>query len=247
VILRRFQRAVALGLALALCIIRGWWMRLRGPVTLGRRALWLQACSRSVLRSLGVDVRVQGTPPARGLVVSNHLSYLDILVISATVPCFFVSKLEVARWPYFGWAARTAGTIFLDRASRSSAAAVAGEISVRLALPILVLLFPEGTSTDGAQVLRFHPRLMEPATHSGAPITSVAIRYVLAGGVQERELCWFGDVGFVSHLWKVLGVAGFSAQLQFGEPSVYADPRVAAERTHAEVSAMRDARVPAVR
>jgi 1-acyl-sn-glycerol-3-phosphate acyltransferase len=240
VILRRFRRAVALGFALALCIVRGW----RRPVTLERRALWLQACSRSVLRSLGVAVRVQGTPPARGLVVSNHLSYLDILVISAAVPCFFVSKLEVARWPYFGWAARTAGTIFLDRASRSSAAAVAGEMSVRLALSVPVLLFPEGTSTDGAQVLRFHPRLMEPATRSGAPITPVAIRYVLAGGVQERELCWFGDVGFVSHLWKVLGVAGFSAQLQFGAPNVYADPRVAAEQTHTEVSAMRNAQLP---
>ena len=63
----------------------------------------------------------------------------------------------------------------------------------RLKLPIPVLLFPEGTSTDGTQVLRFHSRLIDPATKAGAPITAAAIRYVIEGGVEERELCWFGD------------------------------------------------------
>jgi 1-acyl-sn-glycerol-3-phosphate acyltransferase len=120
---------------------------------------------------------------------------------------------------------------------------VAEQISERLSLPIPVpvLLFPEGTSTDGAQLLRFRSRLIDPATTAGVPITAVGIRYVIEGGVEERELCWYGDEEFLTHLWKVLGVAGFSAQLRFGEPHIYTDRRVAADQTHAEITAWREA------
>ncbi len=118
---------------------------------------------------------------------------------------------------------------------------VAEQITERLQLPVPVLLFPEGTSTDGAEVLRFHSRLIDPATSAGAPITAAAIRYVIEGGVEERELCWYGDEQFVTHLWKVLGVAGFSAQLRFVEPKIYSDRRTAADQTHAEITAWREA------
>ena len=244
---RRFRRAVALAFALALNITGYWWMRLRGPARLERRAVWLQASCHRVLRCMGIETHVEGEPPARGLVVSNHLSYLDILIISAVMPCFFVSKIEVDNWPYFGWAARTGGTIFLNRASMASAKSAAEQIAERLKLPVPVLLFPEGTSTDGTQVLRFHARLMQPATSAGALITAAAVRYKIAGGVQERELCWYGGDVFMPHLWKVLGVKGFSAQLHFGAPRVYADPRAAAEETRAEVVAMREAGALAIR
>jgi 1-acyl-sn-glycerol-3-phosphate acyltransferase len=109
----------------------------------------------------------------------------------------------------------------------------------RLQMPIPVLLFPEGTSTDGSQVLPFHSRLIHPATEAGAPITAAAIRYVIEDGTPERELCWFGDALFLPHLWKTLGTAGFSAEVRFGEPRVYPDRRTAAEATHAEIEAMR--------
>jgi 1-acyl-sn-glycerol-3-phosphate acyltransferase len=174
-------------------------------------------------------------------VVSNHLSYLDIIIISAAMPCFFVSKIEVGGWPFFGKAARSGGTIFLDRSSRESANAVAEQMAERLKLPIPVLLFPEGTSTDGAQVLRFHSRLIDPATSAGAPITAAAIQYVIGGGVEERELCWYGNEEFPSHLWKVLGVKGFAARLHFGVPRIYCDRRVAADETHAEITGWREA------
>ena len=105
--LRRIRRAVALAFMLALCILRYWLARLRGPMTLERRALWLQACARSILSSLGITYEVEGQPPTCGLVVSNHLSYLDIIIISAAMPCFFVAKVEIDGWPFFGKAART--------------------------------------------------------------------------------------------------------------------------------------------
>ena len=239
--LRRVRRAVALVFALALCIVRYWLRRIRGPLTLEMRAVWLQQSARMILKCLGIGYQVEGQPPARGLVVANHLSYLDVVIISAALPCFFVAKMEIDRWPFFGKAARTGGTIFVDRSSLASAMSVAEQISERLRLPVPVLLFPEGTSTDGAEVLRFHSRLIDPATTAGAPITAAALRYVIEGGVEERELCWYGDEQFVTHLWKVLGVVGFSAQLRFFEPQIYSDRRTAADETHAEITAWREA------
>ena len=232
---------MALAFALAMCVVRYWLDRLRGPMTLERRARWLQGSARSILKVLDIKTHVEGQPPMCGLVVSNHLSYLDIIIISVAMPCFFVSKIEVGGWPFFGRAARSGGTIFLDRSSLASAMTVAEQMTERLKLPIPVLLFPEGTSTDGAQVLRFHSRLIDPATAEGAPITAAAIRYIIEGGVEERELCWYGDDGFATHLWKVLGVKGFAAHLYFGQPRIYSDRRVAADETHAEITAWRKA------
>jgi 1-acyl-sn-glycerol-3-phosphate acyltransferase len=233
---------VALAFALALCILSYWRKRLRGPLTLEQRALWLQEAATKVLKSLGIRWQTEGQPPTNGLVVSNHLSYLDIPIMSAAMPCFFVAKMEIDRWPYFGRAARAAGAIFLDRASVASAKLAAEQITERLKLRVPVLLFPEGTSTDGRQVLRFHSRLIDPATSMGAPITAAAIHYVTVNGMEERELCWYGDETFTRHLWKVLGVERFSAQLHFGEPRIYSDRREAAEQTHAEITAWRMAR-----
>jgi 1-acyl-sn-glycerol-3-phosphate acyltransferase len=241
-IFRRLRRAVALGLALALCIVRFWLLRLRGPVTLERRALWVQQAAQGILTSLGIHSKVDGQPPTRGLVVSNHLSYIDILVLSAAMPCFFVAKIEIGGWPFFGKAARTGGTIFVDRSSLASAHTVAEQMTERLQLPlpVPVLLFPEGTSTDGSEVIRFHSRLIDPATSLGVPITTAAVRYVIHNGMEERELCWYGDETFPDHMWKVLGVTDFWADVRFGEPRVYTDRRRAADETRAEIIAMRE-------
>jgi lyso-ornithine lipid O-acyltransferase len=236
--LRKFRRAVALGLVLAGCIVDFWFLRLRGRFSLDRRALWLQSSCRKMLACLEIESLVIGDPPAQGLVVSNHLSYLDIVVIAAAMPCFFVAKSEIAGWPVFGQAARAGGTIFLVRTSRASAGDVAREIERRLALPVAVLLFPEGTSTDGSRVLRFHSRLIDPAVVAAAPVTAAALRYS-ADGAEERELCWYGDAGFLPHLWKTLGRDGLRAEVRFGRPRVFGDRRTAARNTHDEVEAMR--------
>lgn len=240
--LRRFRRAVALGIQIILCIIRFWLLRLQGPRTLQRRALWAQGCAHRFLSCLDISYKIEGEPATRGLVVSNHLSYLDIIVLSAAMPCFFVAKMEIGGWPFFGRAARSGGTIFVDRGSLQSAQSVAQQMKERLLLPIdvPVLLFPEGTSTDGSEVIRFHSRLIDPATSVGMPITPAAIRYKIHDGTPERELCWYGDETFVNHLWKVLGVNGFEAEVRFGEPHVYTDRRVAADVTHDQIAAMRE-------
>lgn len=239
-IFRRTRRAVALGLALALIVLRYWLVRICGPLTLERRAQWLHWACSLVLRSLGIHCEVEGRPPAGGLVVSNHLSYLDILILSAAMPCFFVAKAEIRNWPYFGRAARAGGTLFIDRSSFASAEQVASLIAERLSLHVPILFFPESTSTDGSSVLRFHSWLFEPAVRAEVPVTAVAVRYVIGGGALERDLCWFGDDAFLPHLWKALGASGFRAEATFGEPHVYSDRRTAARQTRAEITAMRN-------
>ena len=108
---------------------------------LERRAVWLQKTRLEVLRSLGIRNCVEGRPPRDGLVVPNHLSYLDIVILSAAMPCFFVAKVEMNRWPFFGRAARSGGTLFIDRSSRDSAESVAALIGERLRLSIPVAPF----------------------------------------------------------------------------------------------------------
>lgn len=237
--LRRGWRAVALACALSLCMVRLAFLRLRGPLTAVDRALWLQSACCGVLRSLGISCRVTGTIPAQGLVVSNHLSYLDIAMYSAVMPCVFVSKAEVRTWPYFGLAARAGNSIFLDRSSRASAAAAAGAMAERLKAPVPVLLFPEGTSTDGTTVLRFHSALFQPAIDAGAPVTAASVRYAIRNGVPESELCWFGDQEFLPHLWKALAAPDFAAEIAFTQPAIYADRRAAARASHDLVTELR--------
>jgi 1-acyl-sn-glycerol-3-phosphate acyltransferase len=236
---RGIRRAVALTLALTMTIWRLWLLRLRGPLTLEQRALWVQSTCQHILASVGVRYRVEGQPPTHGMVVSNHLSYLDILIIGAATPCFFVAKAEISKWPYFGKAARAGGTLFIDRSSLASAEKVSAMIAERLSLPVPVLFFPEGTTTDGKSLLRFHSRFFDPAAVSGAPVTAAALRYVIEDGTPESELCWIGDDAFVPHLVKVLNAAGFSARVRFGQPRVYPSRRTAADQTYAEITAMR--------
>lgn len=240
-IFRRLRRAVALGIVLGWGLVRFSWLRLRGPVSLERRARWVSETSLSVLHSLGIHYRVEGAAARRGLLVANHLSYLDILILSAAAPCFFVAKAEIGRWPFFGTAARIGGTIFVDRGNLQSAISVAEQMGerMRLSIEVPVLMFPEGTSTDGVCVHRFHSRLFEPAIAQKAPISVAAIRYVSGDGTPERELCWYGDETFFHHLWKVLAVGDFRAELHFGSTCIYADRRLAADRTREEIESLR--------
>jgi lyso-ornithine lipid O-acyltransferase len=237
--MRATQRAVTLGLLLVYCFFRSLLSRLTGPDTPERRARWNHSSAKLVLACLGIRLKVTGTPPARGLLVSNHLSYLEVLVFGAALPCYLVSKAEISRWPFFGTLARAGGTLFVDRASRASAIQVSEEIAERLEGTVPVLFFPEGTSTDG-QLLRFRSRLFTPAVDAGVPVTAAAVRYVPEDGSPERELCWSGHAAFLPHVWKTLGGPNFSAEIHFGEPRIYTDRRAAADATRTEVQAMRD-------
>jgi lyso-ornithine lipid O-acyltransferase len=204
------------------------------------RAQWLHRSCRIVLRRLGFELRVIGELPTSGLIASNHLSYLDILLYGATVPCVFVSKVEVRDWPLLGLLAALGGTVFIDRKSGASTAEAARRIEELLAAGVLVLVFPEGTSSDGAEVLRFHASLFEPAVRVGAPVTAGAIEYSAGAGATERDLCYYGDISFVPHLIETLQLPEIVATLRFGSPgTVHGDRRQAARQTREAVAGLR--------
>ncbi len=209
---------------------------------LARRAQWLHSSCRMVLRRLGLRLRVIGVLPRSGLIASNHLSYLDILFYGAAVPCVFVSKAEVRAWPMLGLLAELGGTVFIDRQSTASAAEAAGRIEELLNASVLVLVFPEGTSSDGSGVLRFYGSLLEPAVRIGAPVTAAAIGYSAGAGASERDLCYYGDISFAPHLIEKLQLPDIVGTMRFASPGqVYDDRKLAASLTREAVIGLRSA------
>src|SRR5262249_10582210 len=133
------------------------WLRLRFGENLSarRRAEWLHRWCRKGLPRLNIRFTTQGNPPANGLLVANHLSYLDIIILSARAPCVFVAKREIEGWPVFGFMSRMAGTFFLARARRAEPHSAQSKMKKLLGEGLPGFFFPEGTSPDGTAVLPF--------------------------------------------------------------------------------------------
>lgn len=210
---------------------------------LAARARWLQHTCRRALRVLRIEplrrddacaVPLWGvrraassedcpyTPEARALtgvvVAANHLGYLDVLVLAAAAPAVFVAKSEVARWPVFGWFARAAGTRFVDRGKRSDVARVGAEFAEAIAAGTNVILFLEGTSTNGNDVLPFKASLLEPATRNGWATVPAAIDYrVSEGRSAADEVCWWGEMTLMPHLWNLASIPRIEARVSWGD------------------------------
>jgi len=197
-----------------------------------------------LLRRCGVVVTVEGTPPARGLIVSNHLSYLDILVFSSIMPCSFVSKSEVKWWPGIGWAASLAGVIYIDRTHPSATRNIQPEIAATLARGACLVLFPEGTSGDGTSVRPFHSSLLQAAVEDRSPITAACITYELEDGDPRLDVCYWGDMTLVPHAVKLFRKGEVRAHVRFSlNRRAFADRKEAARKLWEEVSALAN-RVP---
>jgi len=213
----------------------------RGKAAPIARAMWMQHCARRLLRAFGVESQVTGTIPSRGLLVCNHLSYVDILVIGAIAPAVFVAKREVKHWPVFGWFATMAGTLYVDRTKRSDAGRLAEEIQAVIDSGALVILFPEGTSSDGSTVLPFKSSLLEPAARQKHPITAGLIGYELEDGDVSEEVCYWKDMTLVPHLINLLGKRGIRARLRLGQLNGGStDRKELARQLHKKVMGLRE-------
>lgn len=188
---------------------------------------------RYVLLVLGVKVERSGRmDPARPLLlVSNHLSWLDILVLSSLAPLSFIAKSEVAGWPVFGTLARLQRSVFVERARRGRTADVNREIAHRLESGDAMVLFAEGTTSDGLRILPFRSALLgaAQAAAGGSDGTSrvqpVDIAYPRIGGLRAtREdlpvIAWYGDMELVPHLADFFALGGVTARVSFGEARV---------------------------
>jgi 1-acyl-sn-glycerol-3-phosphate acyltransferase len=219
-------------------------LRIRGKVSTQKRAEWLHQSCQAALRRLGIELQIEGSFPSRGLLVANHLGYLDILVLSAMHPCVFVSKQEVRSWPLFGLMAKLSGTVFVDRTRSSATHTANSEMSQALSQGAVVVLFPEGTSSDGSQVLPFRPALFDAATKAGASVVSAHISYDVADGSAANDVCYWGEMSFFPHLLRLLSRHGIRAQVRFAaETRKFADRKLAARVTREMVASL--ARMPA--
>ena len=203
--------------ALLLAAVVDWWVR--RPRVGAEGAVWIHGWCRRIVKVLGVEWSVEGELPDCGAVVSNHLSYLDVLLYSAVRPFVMVAKSEVRGWPLFGWLTSRAGTVYVTRGGGPSTypgvnAAMAE--AYRSGLP--VLFFPEGTTTDGSCVLPFRRGLFHSVLNEGVSLRAAALRYSLedAAGSVEKDVCWWGDALLAPHLWRLLGLKGIQAEICFG-------------------------------
>jgi len=181
------------------------------------RAHWAQQGCRRVLRVFNVEVRATGQAPKTGLLVSNHLGYLDILALSSLTPAVFVAKRDVRHWPVFGWFARLGGTLFADRERRLQVGELTREMRSVLDNGALMILFPEGTSSDGQTVLPFKSSLFEPVTGCCHALTASLIAYRLEDGDVSEEVCYWKDMTFVPHLINLLSKKRVEVSVQFSE------------------------------
>lgn len=188
---------------------------------------------------MGVQFSVVGPPPARGLIASNHLSYLDILVFSAAAPCVFVSKSEVRSWPIVGWVASLTGTVFVNRSSRAETGSVRPQMQERLEAGAVVILFPEATSTDGSELLPFRSSLFQAAVDAAAPITPACISYHVTDGDPRMDVCYWGEMTLFPHLLKLLTKNGVRATVRFaGHAQTFSDRKQAALEMQRQVEAL---------
>ncbi|HSO75385.1 MAG TPA: lysophospholipid acyltransferase family protein, partial [Blastocatellia bacterium] len=194
----------------------------------GWRTLIFHKWAKAIATIVGLKVAVQGAPPAPPfLLVSNHLSYVDVLLFASQVKCGFVARGDIARWPVIGLLCRAAGTIFVDREKRKDVSRVNGLIDQALDAGRGVVLFAEGTSTQGDLVLPFKSSLLDQAARASFAVSYAALSYRTSESEPPAHLsvCWWGEMTLVKHLIGLLSLSGIHATVVFGAEPIQATDR----------------------
>ncbi len=208
---------------LAHAAIAALLLRLAYPhISAGRRRALMRWWSAKLIRILGITARVQGTVPRatkRGtMIASNHVSWLDIFLISSVCPTRFIAKSEIRDWPGAGWIADKAGTIFIRRDQWRDTARINEKVHAALAAGDCVGLFPEGITTEGDTLLNFHSSLFASSVANHALVHPVAIRYQRRDGALCREMSFAGDRSFMESLGLIIRQKSVVATLAFAAP-----------------------------
>jgi 1-acyl-sn-glycerol-3-phosphate acyltransferase len=210
------------GVALATQVVVVWLLAvLIAPrLPAARRRRMAARCAAHTLAIVRVRPCVRGARPMRegpALLVANHVSWLDVYVLNAALGgARYVAKREVAHWPVAGAIARGFGTFFHVRGSVRDAARVKDAVAAALRAGERVVVFPEGTTTEGDRVERFHAAFLQAAIDAGVPVQPVAIRYPGPDGAPDRAAAFVGDMTFLASLARVLRRRRLDARLTFG-------------------------------
>lgn len=214
---------------------RGW------PI---QHAIQTRFC-RAICTAIGIKVETRGAlpTPAPRYVVANHVSWTDIIALASLYPFVFLAKREVANWPLLGLLARLQGTIFVERSAKRDVARVNDALADVLRARGDLVVFPEGTSSDGGEVLPFRSAhfapLEEMAARGEAPtLAPVAIAY--SDGTRRIDVGWYGDMTFLPHLWSLMKRGRARCHIAFGAPIETSgkDRKTLAEETRARVQAL---------
>lgn len=180
-----------------------------------RRRAVKQAWSLRLLKVLGVRLDAATTTlPDNSLIVCNHVSWLDIFVINAVTETHFVCKDEVRHWPVIGWLVEHTGTIFIARGSRAAAARTAQTLVETMRRGERVVVFPEGTTTDGHGLLPFKSALFQSAVDAGAPVAPAVLRYLDHTGKLSRAPAYDGDITFWACMRNIVRAQGLVAEVR---------------------------------
>lgn len=242
--LRAALRLTILILGTAVLWLTAWAISRSRATRAVRRLRLFGVWARFVAQTIGLRCRVDGHPPrGGGLLVTNHLSYVDVVVLAALSDATFVAKSEVAGWPILGPLCRFVGTVFIRRARGEAVTSALAEMEDALDRGRLVVLFPEGTSTDGQQVLPFRPALLEAARLTDRPIGWAALSYFTAPDLPpaSRAVCWWGDMTLVDHLYRLVQLPAIRVHVTFGamEPAAAADRKQLAHALREAVTSAR--------
>lgn len=192
---------------------------------------------------MGIKVTIKGTLKAEdinNLIVSNHLSYTDILVICSHFPCCFVTSVEMRDTPFLGHICKLAGCVFVERRNKRNLGQEVKEITDALKAGLDVVIFPEATSTNGEEVIRFRRPLFRSAVDSKIPVKPLTINYRFLDGEEvtlknRDKVFWYGDMTFTDHLWNFLKFKNIDVDLCVGENLAVAEEQdhdVLAEQSH---------------
>jgi 1-acyl-sn-glycerol-3-phosphate acyltransferase len=177
--------------------------------------------SAKLLRILNISAQVEGEPPAPrsvAMIVANHVSWIDIFLISSAMPTRFVAKSEIRGWPVAGWIAERAGTLFIRRDQLRDMARMDARVRDALGQGDCVGLFPEGITTEGDELRKFHSSLFEPAIVNGARVHPAAIRYEHPDGSLCRQMSFIGERTFMESVGLIVRQRSVRARLMFAPP-----------------------------
>jgi 1-acyl-sn-glycerol-3-phosphate acyltransferase len=198
-----------------------------------RRKAHIRLWAEQLLAILCVRLCVHGAPSAVRplMLVGNHVSWVDIFAVDAVLPVRFVAKSEVRQWPFVGWLSARCGTLFIERARRRDTARINALVTAALEQGEVFAVFPEGTTTDGSTLLKFHASLIEPALQANAAMQPFAIRYERPDGSLSTEAAFDG----VRSVWDtVIAITSFDA---ITARLCFLDPIASAGRHRREIAA----------
>lgn len=215
----RLLRLARLALHLWRGVAIAWWRfpKLSLPEQHAETRRW----SRKLLSIMSISVRELKAPkrlPERCMLALNHISWLDVFVIDAEFPATFVAKSEVRHWPVVGWLCTRVGTLYIERGKRTAARHARQSISGELERGKLVAVCPEGATTYGRSLERFHAALFQPALDAGATLQPVALRYLDAAGGHTDAAGYVGETSLLESIWTIVSTRHMVAELRFLAP-----------------------------